>query len=455
MNPFLNPVFAVRAAIGYYTNVNRIFRENRKELDAYRNKMFRKIFRYSLKVPLYIKKYKEYGVDVDKIKSLDDLDKLPFITKEDLRNAYPDKSAPEGFKGHTLITSGSTGKPVALWIDSYGFLRQLFGSVRELKAHGYNWRKTRMSLIGDYTGSMQEPYYDNVVLSLMKGSGIGTNHIQLLNVNEDPRNMIKKIEEFNPEVLAGYPGALRHLAFLREQGYGNKINVNLVGSCGGTFDEETRKIVGKAFDAPVFDVYGATEAGPIAFECERGKYHIHYDFVHLEFIDNKGNHVENEPAHIAVTRLYGKGTPIIRYVGIDDIVTPSNEACDCGIDTPLIKRIEGRSGNSIILPDGKLVPPSAVMWIPGEVATELNSTKIKRFQLHQYKPDEVEVWIVFGDGKGPSKDKLKDKIVERYEEKFEHKVKVVAKEVDEIKDENPQSPTPLVVSKIEYKNWLK
>ena len=70
----------------------------------------------------------------------------------------------------------------------------------------------------------------------------------------------------------------------------------------------------------------------------KGNYHIQSDLVHLEVLDNNGNYVESEtPGKTVVTRFYGHGTPIIRYTGLDDIITPSFDTCDCGINSKLLK----------------------------------------------------------------------------------------------------------------------
>ncbi|MEA2054236.1 MAG: hypothetical protein U9O96_03840, partial [Candidatus Thermoplasmatota archaeon] len=79
MNPFLNPVFLLRATKAYVTDINRVWRVSYEELEKYRDKQFRKIIRYAYDVPIYRKKYREAGIRPDDIKGIGDIKKLPFI----------------------------------------------------------------------------------------------------------------------------------------------------------------------------------------------------------------------------------------------------------------------------------------------------------------------------------------------------------------------------------------
>ena len=115
MNPFVNPVFLSRVLKAYLVDVKRPLKITPEKLKNYQSKALKKIVKHAYAVPLYHKKYKEHGVHPNDIKSIDDLNKLPFITKDDLRRAYPEGIISKDFDkndGFLLSTSGSTGKPV-------------------------------------------------------------------------------------------------------------------------------------------------------------------------------------------------------------------------------------------------------------------------------------------------------------------------------------------------------
>ena len=85
MNPFLNPIFFSRIVKSHFFDVNRIWHINLKQLRKYQDKALCKIVKYAYTVPVYNKKYKEHGVHPDDIKGIDDIQKLPLITKDDMK----------------------------------------------------------------------------------------------------------------------------------------------------------------------------------------------------------------------------------------------------------------------------------------------------------------------------------------------------------------------------------
>jgi len=91
MNPFYNPAFLIKLAQSYISDINRIWKLDEKQIRKYQDKEFRKIVKYSFNVPLYYNIYKNHNIYPHDIKGLDDLKKLPIITKEDLRANFPDK----------------------------------------------------------------------------------------------------------------------------------------------------------------------------------------------------------------------------------------------------------------------------------------------------------------------------------------------------------------------------
>ena len=453
MNPFLNPITLARIAKYYLTDIDRVWRLNEEQLEKYREKCFKKVLSKAKKVPMYRKKYK--GIDLDKI-SLKNIEKLPILTKDDLRKNFPHGIVPEGFnvkKAHLVSTSGSTGKPTSIYTDFYTIMKALMGFVRELKEYEISWRKDKISVIADLTpGSAEEAYLTRTAVPTLKPL-FSLKNMQFLHVGEDVEKMIEKIDKFKPKFIGGYPGVLRALAVLKRKGYGKNIEPEVIASSGAVLDEYTKKYIEEAFGAKIYDVYGSTEAGPIAFECKQGNYHLHYDMVHVEILNDNFEPVEyGEAGQIVVTKLYGNATPIIRYNGMNDYIIPLKKKCNCGINTPLIGKIAGRKADSIILPSGKIIPPSSITGIPAKVMEELNTKKILQFQILQKSVDRVEVLVVIDEeqrDKEPSLDILFKKLKEKFEERFKGEIEVEIKEVKEIKgSEGLATPPPVVTSMV-------
>ena len=429
----------------YIADVGRAWK-SRDAIERYRRKAFRRVLKYAMKVPMYREKYK--GIDIDSI-TIDKIEKLPIITKEDIRKNFPHGIVPPNFdfkKAHMVSTSGSTGQPTSIYTDFYTIIKALMGFVREIKEYGINWRKDRMTIIADLTPHAIEEAY------LVKPP-IKLDNMQLLHVGDDAEKMIAKINQFKPKFIGGYPGILRALAILKKKGYGEDIEPEIIASSGAVLDEYTKKYIENAFNARIYDVYGSTEAGPIAFECRRGNYHIHWDMVHVEVLDDDLMPVDyGKAGHIVVTKLYGNATPIIRYNGLNDFIIPLDEECECGINTPLIGRIAGRKADSIIMPSGKIIPPSAITGIPAKVMHELGTDKIEQFQIIQTSRDKVEIRIVIDEAlrnTGPSMEQLFNELKKRFEKAFNHEVNVEIKEVREIKKpEHLDTPPPVVTSMV-------
>jgi phenylacetate-CoA ligase len=456
MNPLLNPVFLCKLAKSYVFDVNRVRRLTDDEIRKYQDKCLRKIVNYVYKVPLYHRKYREAGVYPGDIKGIKDIERLPFVTKKDFRESGAKDLLPLGanVEDYSMVcTSGSTGKPVTLYSDIYTILYTFIGFIRILKEHDINWRKTRMAVIADLSpDSAEAAYLTKVALPWLR-SFLSLSNMKVFHVGEKPEKLLKEIEVFNPEFVGGYPGVLKVLAVLKRQGRGKRLKPRIIGASGAILDDHTRDYIRKTFDAVLFDVYGATECSPIAFQCSRGSYHINSDFAYVEFMDaREKEEISGDGGNIVVTRLFGKGTPVVRYTGVNDLLLPSKRRCNCDINTPIIERIEGRCVDAIILPNGEMVPPSSITGIPHKVMHMFNTDKIQQFQIIQHSINEVEVLVVIDEklrNLGPRVEELFEEIRKQFEEKLGEDIAIHVREVDKITMTRPGSAVPpVIISKV-------
>lgn len=455
MDPFLNPIFLGRVLKSYLLDIDRVWKMDYKHIKKYKDKAFRRIVNYAYTVPMYNKIYQTHGIQSKNIQGITDIEKLPLITKNDLRENYPNDIIPYNYKkenGFLISTSGSTGKPVFVYYDLLSSIISLECFVRGLKAYGGSWRKTRIALIVDISpGSAEHAIFTKSAMTILK-KFIKLENIKYFHIGEKPEILIKEINEFKPEFLGSYPEMLRNLAFLKKNGYGKDITPKYLLSSGAMLDSYTKKYAEDAFGTRVLDYYGSTEAGPLAFECLEGNYHVHSDFVNMEFLDEDNKPVAfGEPGHTIVTKLYGQGTPIIRYTGIDDIAIPMEDQCSCGINTQIIKKIEGRSTDLIVLPNGKALSPLSITGIPAKIMEELNTYKIEQFQIIQHKVDEIELLIVINKKTrniGPPVEKIFNELKKRFQEKIGSDVNILVNEVEELYKNKPSEKLKVVISKI-------
>ena len=435
---------------------------DQKKMQLYRDKAFRAVIRYAFTVPLYHQKYKAAGITPDAIKGIQDIKKLPFITKKDIVENYPAGVVPTGYdrqKAYVAYTSGSTGKPLSVFIDFPTLSQGLLLSVRQGVIYGYNLRTAKIASIGMFNQGRIDRVYDDAILAHTEIFRKSNNYFSM-NAFTPIKEILTKLNEFQPDIIYTYPIILQHLAYFKKKGYCEHLNPKILQAGGYSMDEYTREYIQHAFGCPTVNLYQSVEAcGAITYECLEGTWHINHDFYDVEVIDENMKVLgPGERGHIVVTRLFGQGTPIIRYTGMDDWVTLLPECeCPCGVQTPIFKNgVEGRISARVILPDGRVYPAQSFEMV-SMVLNELKTYKIPYFQIIQNKIDEIEVNLVVDNDLrdvDPPLELIFKKIYERYREKCGPSVNIIVKEVQEIKSP-PNKPAPLVLSKIKLEDGYK
>ena len=464
MTPLLNPILLTKILTNYLSDMNRLWNIDFAQLRKFQNKSLRSVVKYAYNVPLYNKVFKNNKIHPRDIKGIDDINKLPLINKEDLRRNYPDNIVPKNFNrenGFLLSTSGSTGKPVFVFNDYFASIKSLIGFARELKSFGCYWHKTKAVLIMDILpGSVEHATFTQSALPFLK-KFVSLDNIKFYHVGEQTDVLLKELNEFQPEFLGSDPNMLRKLAYLKLNGKADNVNPRVLSSGGAMLDQYARKYIENIFEVNLYDTYATTEGGPIGFECmESREYHINSDYVFLEYLDKDNEPVDyGKTGRLVVTRLFGGGTPIVRYTGIEDYVIPVERKDCCGITSDMIKYIEGRSIELIITPRGKMIAPLAITAIPAAVMDKYKTYKIKQFQIIQHKIDDVEILVVIDEKLrkiGPPVTELINELKNRFQEEIGDDVKLTMTEVKEI-DKGVRSRSNIeqvVVSKINKDKFL-
>ncbi len=465
VNPLLNPKHFIPLSKNYIFGPGRLERLNEKQMKKFKDKAFKKMFRYAYNVPLYHDKWKKAGISKSDIKGIDDIKKLPMISKDDLRKYFPDGLLPKGYKkekAYVICTGGTTGKSVYIYTDFLTIGLSSIHILRELRQFNLKWKKTRFLNIGNFNTSridkVHEETFQKAILSFFSIKS----HQLNIDVNLPIKELIEKIDNFRPDVILSFPAVYQHLAFLKRKGYGSHIKPVVMYTAGSLLDNYTKSYVHDAFKCPFLNSYQSVEAqGVIASECVNGTWHIYSDFYHLEAIDDQGNLVsEGERGHLVITRLFGRGTPIIRYTGMDDWVRlAESKDCECGLSTPIIiNGVEGRMRANIVLPDGKIFPPGAFCFIE-PVLQKYKTFKIKQYQIVQKKMDQIDIFIVVDEELRnigtPMETIIKD-IKENYRNKVGDGITINVIEVDSIKHpKDANKPAPIVVSHVSLEEGYK
>jgi phenylacetate-CoA ligase len=453
MNPFYNPIFLSKVIKSYLMDVDRLKNFNYEKLRNFQDRKLRKILKYSKTVPLYRDLYKKANINIEDIRGISDLSKLPFVTKKDIRRYYPNGIISSKDSKDNLIkisTSGTAGKSLSIYSTMFDVVFWFFIYIRILKDYNVNWMKDRLTIIGDLAPHTIGSSYLYQGLSNHLNRDIFFRNIQWLNTNDKPEKLIKKINDFNPDFIGGYPGMLGHLALLKEKGLGENIEPVYIATIGSVLDKTLKKYIQSIFKAAVFEVYGATEAGTIAYECKMGNIHVMSDLVYLEFLKNDIPVVSKEPGNLVVTRLHGGGTPIIRYCDLNDIVSPLYERCGCGLMEDLIHRVYGRESLSIITSNGKIMLASSFSEIFSKILYELKSNILLDTKIIQHSLNKIEIQLVVDEESkesSSSTDEIIGHLKHGFVEKMGKDVDINTRLVNKIEGKGPR-----IVSKVNREN---
>lgn len=308
-------------------------------------------------VPYYRKKMEEAGVTPDDIKGTDDLCRLPFTSKADLRDSYPDGllAVPKSRCVRIHSTSGTTGRRVLVYYTKNDIDLWEDCCARALTAAGADENDVCQIAYGYglFTGGF----------GLHGGSQkLGCLTIPMSSGNTD--RQLQFMADLGTTVLCCTPSYAQYLAeSMEERGAGSSIHLKAGLFGAEAWSEEMRKDLEKRLSIKAFDIYGLTElSGPgVAYECsEQQGMHINEDHFYVETIDPETLRPLplGSEGELVFTSLDKEAFPIIRY-RTRDICELSDKPCACGRTLIKMCRPRGRSDDMLII-RGVNVFPSQV-----------------------------------------------------------------------------------------------
>lgn len=333
--------------------------EQREKIKEEQENKLRKIVEYVYeRVPFYKKKFDEKGITPRDIRTIDDLKKLPFTTKQDLRDNYPYKMfatllenivrihASSGTTGLQTIV-GYTKNDIEIWSTMVAKTLKRYGVTSKdivQVAYGY----------GMFTGGLGIHYgIEKLGAAVVPISGGNT------------EKQVLTMKNFGVTVLACTPSYALHIYdTMKAMGISKdelKLRIGIFGA--EPWSDELRNQIQDKFGIKAYDIYGLSEVmGPgIGGECEcQNGLHIDEENFIAEIIDPETleNVRDGEEGELVFTTLTKEGIPLIRY-RTRDITTLTHEKCRCGSEEARIKRICGRSDDMLII-RGVNVYPSQI-----------------------------------------------------------------------------------------------
>ena len=299
------------------------------------------------RVELFRKRMDEKKLKPEDIKSIDDLSKLPFSYKQDLRDYYPYGLFAEPLKNivRTHASSGTTGKQIVVGYTRHDLEMWADCMARQLAAAGTTDEDVVQVSYGYglFTGGL--------------GAHAGAERIGATVVPTSSGNTARQIQtmvDFGTTVLCCTPSYAMYLAeAIEEAGLRDKIRLKLGVFGAEPWTENMRHAIEDSLGIKAFDVYGLSEImGPgVSYECECQKgMHVNEDMFVPEIIDPDTGEVlpEGAQGELVFTTLTKEGFPVIRY-RTRDICSLNYEQCECGRTFVRMNKPTGRSDDMMII----------------------------------------------------------------------------------------------------------
>jgi len=353
-----------------------------EQVRAYRDQRLRAFIQHCARtVPFYRRRFREWGISPDEIRGLNDLQRLPILTKKEVQEHLPELISEAVPKRQQIIihTSGTTG----------GGLRfpTTLRAVQEQWAIWWRYRRWHGIQPGTWCGyfggrsvvplsQTQPPFWrynfpgKQILFSAYHMSPATLGHY------------INELRRRRPPWLHGYPSLLALLAaYILESGTDLGYEIRWVTVGAENLLPQQSDLIERAFGVRPRQHYGMAEAVANISECEYGALHVDEDFAAVEFIPNP----DGPGYKIIGTNFTNLATPLLRY-DVQDLVTLANDACPCGRPGRVVASVDGRLEDYIILRNG------ARLGRMDHIFKDMMN--IREAQIYQKRPGEIIIRVV-------------------------------------------------------------
>ena len=358
-----------------------------REIEGLQREKLTVMIRHCYENVLYYKKlFRKLNLTPDDFKEISDLEKLPVLTKQDV------KANPEEFRAQNMdrrlmrkvFTSGTTGSPLMLYRDMHSINFEHAMIKRQYKWAGLSPEARKMVLRSSPivpSSVKRPPFWRHDYFQ--KGLFLSAYHLS----EENMTSYVEKILKFKPVTLETVPSAVYLLAKLMHL-KGIKVDIEYIFTSSEVLMPHQKTFIRQQFNCRVFDHYGAAERVAAIGMCEKGNYHIYPEYAIIELLPVKGIQGAFE---IVGTALNNFAMPLLRYK-TGDVVIPSSEKCSCKRNFQRIESIQGRATDEFFMTkDGRFVS-----LLSGMLSADLKG--IIETQFVQEEFDRLRVNIVAGEG---------------------------------------------------------
>lgn len=343
--------------------------------------------------PYYHEMFRAQDFDPRAIDSLDALQRLPFLTKQLIRDNSEALKSRRAVGLSRFNTGGSSGEPLIFFI----------GKQRVSHDVAAKWRATRWwgVDIGDpeivvWGSPIELGGQDRI--KAVRDKLLRTTLLSAFEMSEaNLARFVATIRRIRPRMLFGYPSSLAHIAgYAEAQGSAmDDLGIKVAFVTSERLYDHQREVIERVFACPVANGYGGRDAGFIAHQCPAGGMHITADDIIVEIIDNDGRVLPpGQAGEIVVTHLATSDYPFIRY-RTGDVGVLDAGRCSCGRGLPLLKEIQGRTTDFVVAADGTVMHGLALIYVVRDVEG------VENFKITQESVEHLRVELVTSESFAP------------------------------------------------------
>lgn len=363
--------------------------------------------------------YKE--IDINTIKQVSDLKKLPIVDKEMIRaniNKVNTVSRKGAIEGHT---GGTTGKSLVILMTPEDMMKRMAMLDHFKSRVGFEHLKMRRAT---FNGKHIIPPNQKKKIFWRYNAACKQMIYSSFHITEDNmKYYVDSLNHYKPQSIDGFFTSMLDIA-----GYIERHDIKLefkpiaIFPTSETLTKSGRELLERIFKCKVYDQYASSEGAPFITECEK-------QVLHMELASGVFEHFEEGSDEVLITSFTTHGTPLIRYrIGDEMKFDESVNLCECGMKSPLVKEIQGRRLDFLYTADGAKINA-------GNVANLFKNmpNALIRAQAVQNKMDEINILLEVD--KRLYKPEYDQLLKDEFVHKFGRGTKIIINHVDEIQRE--------------------
>jgi phenylacetate-CoA ligase len=373
-------------------HVKRVLRLSERRMRDLQEKRFLNLVRRAYaEVPFYRQIWSAAGVSAEDIRSMEDIGKLPIVSKQDVREGreaglFPGTGECEG--SMLLRTTGSTGEPLHIAWDRRAAVRMMaYFSRGYIGRHaGFKLRRGLFIVVlgrGDTMPptSLDDPHHVPKNKRMVRG------RYAFIDALEPMDSIIEFMKEWRPDYVGGYCSTFVSMALHAKKEGADIWRPKAMVLSGEPLSRQSLELIHDVFGGEVGMAYVTTETGPMAVDYPIGDgYRVFAQDIVVELVDDEGRKTPpGQVGNVVVTTLQNRVMPLIRYSGLADLATCDEEE---GRSLLRLRTLQGRKVEVLPRRNGPPVGPFVLDVLMDE------AHGIGQYQVVQHSLDEIEVIFV-------------------------------------------------------------